>query len=300
VRSGDAPPLTVSLCQNIDTSVPWGKMQIVWTFGIENAIWSAVPVVLVLAAVRPVSEKALLGFQGRFGLDADDTSADQLPRLLFRNRAFRLIGAAIGLSIDPLLTLAGGRAPGLGLLYGLTGYLCGDVLATVTRRTDALGPRRASLSPRRATDYLSRLALITPAAAVGLGLAALLVYAIEPRRPLPSFTGSVIAIIPAIVAAAVTYGAIRIVVSRRQPVTTPDLIALDDSLRAQCVHSAAAIGGAVAFVGAASCLLQMGGYASPEWLHLTGLVLAVIALGLAVWVWGYRTTFWQVRRAVSA
>jgi hypothetical protein len=265
-----------------------------------NTIWAALPVFLLLGALRPVSDKAVGAFQDRFGLDPTDDFAGELPRLLARTRALRLIGAAFGLSVDPLLTLAGIHPPELGALYGLTGYLCGEVLATVMPQSGALGPRRASLSPRRATGYLSRLALITPAAALVLGLGALLVYSVEPKRLQPTFTGSVLAIIPTIVACVVTYGTIRIVVNRRQPVTTPALVALDDSLRAQCVHSAAAIGGAVSLFGAASCSVQMGGYASPEWLHLAGEILGLVAVVFGVWVWGYRTTFWQVRRVVSA
>jgi hypothetical protein len=269
-------------------------------FLVFHTLWAAVPIVLLLLALAPGSKKAQLLFQGQFSVEATHQSAAIMSRLLARSRALRLTGAAIGLSIDPLLSLTGAHPPQLGLLYGLTGYLCGDVVATITPPVPSTGPRRASLSPRHPTDYLSWIALVTPITGVGLGLGAVLVYAIEPHRLEPTFTSSILAVIPAGIAAAASYAAIQIVVARRQPVTTSDLMALDDAFRARCAHGVAAAGGGVALFGAAMCLLEMGGVARPEWLHLGGEILALVVAMLAVSAWGYRSSAWQVRRSATS
>jgi protein-S-isoprenylcysteine O-methyltransferase Ste14 len=133
---------------------------------------------------------------------------------------------------------------------------------------------------------------------VASGLA-ILAYELEPRTPLVSFSGNAAALPATAVAAAATYIAIRIVVARSQPVTNPRLVEIDDALRTQAVHTIAGAGIGIAFLGTSSCMFEMAGYSSFEWLRITGVVLSIGALVGAVAAWTFCTASWRVHRTVS-
>ena len=114
-----------------------------------------------------------------------------------------------------------------------------------------------------------------------------------------SFSGSAAALPATALIAAATYIAIRIVIARSQPVTNPRLVEIDDALRTQAVHTIAGAGIGMAFLGVASCMFEMAGYSSFEWLRITGVVLAILALVGAAAGWTICTASWRVRRTVS-
>jgi protein-S-isoprenylcysteine O-methyltransferase Ste14 len=102
------------------------------------------------------------------------------------------------------------------------------------------------------------------------------------------------------VAVIATFIAIRVVVARPQPITTPGLVAIDDAVRTQAVHNLAGAGIAVALLGTSACLFEMGGYASPEWLHITGVIAAFGALAGTMAAWSFRGSPWRVQRTMPA
>jgi hypothetical protein len=158
--------------------------------------------------------------------------------------------------------------------------------------------RKASLVPRTLTDYLPRTALVIPVLAVVVSGLAVLIYNIEPHRNLPSWSGSLAGFPVSAVAVVVTLLGVRAVVSRPQPLSTPALVAVDDALRTQAVHTLIGVGVSLALFGAGSCLIEMGGHASANWLHLFGIVTGLCAIAGALYAIGFRGAPWRVQRSM--
>jgi hypothetical protein len=263
------------------------------------SLWAIVPFVIALLAIRPVSERELSTFAGRYGLAINPETLPAITRSVQHNRTGRLAGAALGLSLYPVLSAVGVGIPDLSVAYGFVGYLLGAfVTAVVSDSPYHHQQRRASLVPRRPSDYLPRGALVMPAVAIVVSALAVIIYVLEPRRTAISFSGSLDGIFAAIAAGGATLVAIRVVVARPQPLTTPALAAVDDAKRTQALHTLAGAGIAIGLVGAAACLFQMGGYAAPGWLHATGAIFGVCALGGAVSAWMFRGRAWRVQRTM--
>jgi hypothetical protein len=188
--------------------------------------------------------------------------------------------------------------PNQSLFYGLTGYLIGAFATAAIPRSPGAENRTASLVPRRPSDYLPRAALIIALMAVGVGLIADLIYEIEPHRLFPDYSGSLAGLPVAAVTVVATLIAVRAVVARPQPLSTPRLVAVDDAVRSQAVHTLAGVGISLALFGTASCLFEMGGYASPEWLHVTGIVAGFCALAGGFYALTLRGASWRVQRSM--
>jgi hypothetical protein len=54
----------------------------------------------------------------------------------------------------------------------------------------------------------------------------------------------------------------------------------------------------IALFGAGSCLLEMGGHAAANWLHLLGIVTGLCALVGALYAIGFRGAPWRVQRSM--
>jgi hypothetical protein len=272
---------------------------------VQNTIWALVPLALVLLGLRPVTGRALGGFASRYGLSALPEASEVVHRLVRRSRAGRMLGAALGLCLPSLALLFGASLPGTdqggSFVYGFAGYVAGAFVAALLPVGSA-GPRRsAALEPRRAADYLPRGLRSGPVVAVVASGAASVVYGVEVRTMLPTYgAGSTLSfgIASAVVGAAATVIAIRVIVSRPQPIVSPELTAVDDALRSQALHTISGAGLAFAFLGAATCLLAMGGAAANPAIHTAGWVAALVAFWLSITAWLSRTSPWLVSRAV--
>lgn len=267
-----------------------------WAYRVLDGLWALFPVVLVLLAIRPVSSRELHTFSVRYGVAITSETRLAINRYIRRGRTMRLAGAALGLSLHSVLYAVGLSIPNDGAFYGIVGYLLGAFVAALLPEADVAATRKASLVPRRLRDYLPRAALIAPAVAVGVSAVAAVIYEIEPRRILPGFTGSNTGLVLATIAAVATLASIRIVISRSQPITTRGLVAADDAMRTQAVHTLVGAGTAMALLGASSCLFEMGGYASPTWLHVAGIVAGLCAVVGALLAWIFTGAAWRVRR----
>ena len=113
-------------------------------------------------------------------------------------------------------------------------------------------------------------------------------------EPSPIQPAARVGLVLSVVAAAATLVAVRIVVSRSQPAISPELIAVDDAMRTQAVHTLAGTGIAIGFIGTAACLLEMGGSSSVEWLRYLGVIGGICALAMVPVAWGFRGADWQV------
>jgi hypothetical protein len=185
-----------------------------------------------------------------------------------------------------------------------TGYLAGATVAELTRRRPGAQPiRGAALVPRRLGDYIPTWMLVTYR---GLALVAL---ALTPAaaRPVPGLppppgaitraAEAVASGIAAIAIVALVEVALRSMVGRRQPVATPDELAVDDALRSTATHRTAG-------AGLAALLFLLGnqlGSLSGRWWALDGLAY-LLFYGLAVGVWKDLTVplRWRVRRAYGS
>jgi len=261
-------------------------------------LWAVVPVVLAVVALRPVSARELTRFTNRYGLELKPGTMTAVTQSVRRGRTGRLVGAALGLSLYPVLLAFGVEIPSQSLAYGLVGYLVGAFMTSLAPTSLEDEVRHASLVPRRPSDYLPRIALVTPAVAVVVSTAALIAYLIEPRRTVADFYGSPSGLAAAAIATVATFVAIRIVVARPQPVTSPEMVVVDDAVRTQAIHTLAGSGIAVALFGTGACLWAMGGAAAPGWLHITGFVAGVCALVGALYAWAFRSAPWRVERTM--
>jgi hypothetical protein len=247
-----------------------------------------------------VSVRELGKFTNRYGLELTPETAAAVTRSIRRGRTGRLASAALGLSLFPVLYELGVTIPNQSAFYGFVGYLLGAFVTALVPGLPRAETRQASLVPRRATDYLPRIALITPALAIAVSALAVLIYEFEPRRTFADFSGTPDGLALTAVAVIATFIAIRVVVARPQPITTPGLVAIDDAVRTQAVHNLAGAGIAVALLGTSACLFEMGGYASPEWLHITGVIAAFGALAGTMAAWSFRGSPWRVQRTMPA
>ena len=270
-----------------------------YTEVVVYGLWAVVPVLFAVLAVRPVSAKELSRFTNRYGLERNPEIDTAAARAVRRGRTGRLAGAALGLSLYPVLFALGWTIPNHSFDFGIIGYLLGAFVTALVPSAPRAKARRASLVPRRAGDYLPRTALVMPTIAAAVSAVAVITYLLEPRRALSSWNGSTSGLGIAAVAAAATFIAVRVVVARPQPLTTPGLDAVDDAVRTQAVHTLAASGISVALFGTAACLFEMGAYASPEWLRLVGVFSGLAALAGSLMAWTFRSAPWRVQRTMQ-
>ena len=249
------------------------------------------------------------------GLELTPENLPVVRRYLRRARVLRTCGAIAGLVAPVVIRFAlgepvrvagvgaDGMSPGeIGLVF--VGYLAGAVLAEVSlaRPFDA-ARRSAALLPRELTDYLPSGVVWLQralAAACVLGAVAMRLVPYGPGTATPSW-GSMLGFVALIVAFAV--GLERLewwIVRRPQPFVSPSLLAADDAIRAQSVHSLAGAG--VAFLLLACSLIAFVLASSElEILRRTMWVPAVV-LGLLALVacQYYGDRAWRVRRHVDA
>ncbi len=292
------PLLIDSLYQYIDTYRPIGQDAGMWAYRVIDGLWALLPVLLAVLAIRKVSVREQRRFSSRYGLEVTPETTPAITRSIRRGRAGRFTCAALGLSLYPVMYGIGLTIPNQSAYYGLGGYLLGAFLMALVPGLPPTENRRASLVPRRARDYLPRTALIMPVLAITVSTLAVIAYHFEPHRSFADFSGTANGLGLTTVAVIATFVAVRVVVARPQPLTTPGLVAVDDAVRTQAVHNLAGAGIAVALLGTSACLFEMGGYASPEWLHITGGVAGFGALTGTVAAWTFRGSPWRVQRAL--
>ena len=264
-----------------------------------NTAWAALPLLLAALALRPVTERSLQRFTDRHEVARTGEADAFLRRLLFRWRAMRLAGAAIGLSV-PSLAFATGLHVSSALSLGVAGYLTGAFVASVLPSRPRTRTRSASLLPRRAADYLPRSSLLGPWVAVAVSAGATLVYVLEPRTGNSGAAGLTSVLVVTVVAALASALAVRIVVRRPQPVGSADELAVDDALRAEALHTLTAAGFAIGLLGTAGSLFVMGGYASNHLVRAAGVVAGFTAFAGAIVAWFFRIGYWTVSRTFTS
>jgi len=171
-------------------------------------------------------------------------------------RVLRTWGALGGVFLAPLVLAALGLSAGSYFwIWIFLGYLAGALYAELSlARPAAAGERTASLVRRDLAGYLPRRLLVAQRGlgvllAVGAVSAALVPYGHRSGASLGSHGAGVLAV--GLVGVAFSLGLERVqrwLVQRPQPFTEPALVAADDAIRAQSVHSLAGSGIAVLLV----------------------------------------------------
>jgi hypothetical protein len=275
-----------------------------------------VPVVLA-RAYAPVGDELLADWAQAHGVELTPDSRQMVARYLRKSRVLRTWGALAGLLLPSLIDLAlngrlqllgfgtdGSAAPYAGPIGAFIGYLVGALYAEVSLARPVDQARRsASLVPRELGDYLPRRLLraqrvLGIAAVLGVVILGLVPYdpreAAEPEWP-SLLTGAAV-----FAAFSVGLEALeRWLVRRPQPFTSASLLATDDAIRAQSVHSLAGSGLALLFAGCSGICVGLAA-SDVDVLRWTMWVPALVALFLSIHACleiGHRG--WRVRRPIA-
>ena len=284
--------------------------------GMELAVFAAAVLAVMVAvlarAYAPLTDGAVREWAGAHGLRLTVENRDLVHRHLRSARILRTWGGLAGVVVPSIVELAwhgrltllgfgadGEHNPG-GIGWVFAGYLAGALLAELRLARPSGGDRRAAaLVPRELPDYLPRGVVwaqrgLAAVAALGLVAVALVPYGERAAPPdhAALLTGAGVVVLLTIALEVLE----RRLVRRPQPFTSASLLAADDAIRAQAVHS-------VAGAGLALLLLLTSGIAlgltqsDVDALRLTMWFPAALAFGLALRACGdvgHRA--WRVRR----
>ncbi len=270
----------------------------------------AIPLIILLVVLRraytEIDDDFVAEWARAHALDLNPQNRPMVAWYLRTARILRTWGVVGGVFLPPLVVSSLGGAGDANPIWMFAGYLVGALYAELSLvRPVATGPRSATLVPRELDDYLPRRLLWTQRG-VGLitaagGLVALVVpyggrspWFEQPDRLL----GAIV-----VVAAVLGLGLERLerwLVQRPQPFVDPSLLAADDAIRAQSVHSLAGSGLAVLLLlaGVVAGALAASDVQVLRW---TMWIVAGLSLVLAVYAclyYGHRA--WRVPRRVTA
>lgn len=263
---------------------------------VVESLVAVLPLAMVPLALRPVSDREIVRFCGRYSLPRQ-TRIAALPRAIACSRGLRLLGAAVGFSL-PVVARAlthdwlnvGGR-----FLWGVAGYLVGALVAAilpVARPGDAA--RSAALVPRRVRDYIGPVNRALPGFTLALCLVGAAAFLLAPRRPSADASAMIGTVVLGALASLVTIVAAQWVVRRPQSVADQDLVAVDDAMRAHGMHLIYGTGNAVAALAASGASFLLGDGSDVQLLRWVSPWLGAVGLGLAMSMWWMRTDGWKV------
>ena len=119
-----------------------------------GTLWDAIPILLAIMALRPVSASELMRYSRRFGLEVNLDTHASIVRSIRRSRTSRLAGAAIGWSAHAVLYVFGVGIPNEGVVYAVLGYLLGAFVAALipgSPRAARCGEHRSFRADRATT-----------------------------------------------------------------------------------------------------------------------------------------------------
>lgn len=223
-------------------------------------------------------------------------------------RVLRTWGAVAGFFLPPLLGSAFGSQALKDAAFPLVfvGYLAGALYAEIALVRPAGERRVAVLSRREVSDYLPRRMLIAqlllPAVAVVVGVLPMFVgYDHDSRAGLTSSPWLAVVTAIAALAVALTLEPVeRWLVQRPQPFTSLDMLAADDAIRSQSVHSVASSGVAIVLACLATgCgVLAQSDVQALRWTMPLATLAAMLGSICVCLYYGHRA--WRVRRPAVA
>jgi hypothetical protein len=274
-----------------------------------------VPVVLLRAYAR-IDDELLAAWGRARGLELTSENRPMVGAYLRTARVLRTWGAVAGALLPSLVELAwhgriqilgfgtdGSNNPYSGPMWVFIGYLLGALLAEVSVAR-SLDPRRRSaiLVPRELGDYLPRSLLLAQRAlaiVVVLGVVAIAAVPYPESVGEPDTLGLLTGGAFFAAFAAALEALERWLVRRPQPFARPALVAADDAIRAQSVHSLAGGGVALLLLGCSGVFAVLTASDVPvlRWtMWLPALVALVLAIRACLDIGQHA---WHVRRRVS-
>lgn len=268
--------------------------------------FGVIALVTATALVRAYAElddDFLAEWAAAHGLRVTDENRPMVRWYLRNARVLRTWGALAGYFLPFLAGAAFGWLDfgALQLVSVFLGYLLGALYAEVSLvRPRPVGARAASLVPRPLGAYLpGPLRATQRLVGAGVATCSLAVALVPfpaggPPRPDPWWT-----ILSAAGGLGLAFGLERLqgwLVRRPQPFTAPALVAADDAIRAQSVHSVAGSGIAVELVWLSSVtwMLAQSDLQLLRWTLWVPSVFGVVAAIGACQYYGHRA--WRVRR----
>ena len=269
---------------------------------VSLAVVAVIAGTALIRAYAELDENFLQEWAKAHGLEIAAQNRPMVRWYLRNARVLRTLGALAGLFLPYLAAAAFGTPGVVNLVWIFVGYLVGALYAELSLvRPRPVGPRAASLLPRSVIDYLPRRLRSTQrllGGAVALGCVALAVVPSGIRSPWfePEPWWILLGIVGGPALALGLEGLQGWLVCRPQPFTEPGLIAADDAIRSQSVHSLSGSGIAVQ-------LLLLGFIAfglalsDVQLLRWTMWVPGFFSMGAALFAcqyYGHRA--WRVRR----
>jgi len=275
---------------------------------------AAVCALALVRAYRPLDDDLVLEWAQAHGLELSPENGPVVRWYLRTARVLRTWGAVAGAVLPPLAELAwSGRGRVLGasadgfqpgdVSWIFVGYLVGAMYAELALvRPAPEGRRSASLMPRDLRDYLPGGLLWAQRAAGAAGVVGALAIGAAPCPNCASEPAW-----PFVVGVALYFGVFafglermeRWLVQRPQPFVAPSLVAADDAIRSQSVHSVAGSGLAVLLFtcsGLALGLAASGGRILAWTMGLLAVPLLLLSL-VSCQYYGQRA--WRVRRPAA-
>jgi hypothetical protein len=270
---------------------------------------------LVLLVALPgfwIGEEAVTRWASAAGVPLTAGNRRVVRRYLTWSRRCRRAGGVAGFIVPNLyLGIAEGSFAGFPFPFILGGYLLGAILAEVV--VNRPGPRSgvALLVARRLDDYLPGYLLVLQRALPLVAVVLLGAFALSPYRDLlpaprlnPNTVGGFAVPAAFAVATALVVEALqRLIVARRQPITSADDLAVDDAIRSSSLHVLAGAGLAMLLfavaveAGALAVFAEASGWPAPlAWVPLAGLVAALVLAGLFFWLRFATAHGFRVRR----
>jgi hypothetical protein len=257
----------------------------------------------LIRAYAELDEDFLAEWAGAHGLVITERNCPMVRWYLRNARVLRTWGALAGFFLPYLALPAFGAssAGSLPFVAAFVGYLMGALYAeTSLVRPRPSGPRAASLVPRQLGAYLPRglrmAQRVLGATIAGVSLVVLSVP--YPPDGMPGPHGAWL-ILGMIGGPALAFGLERLqkwLVRRPQPFTCSDLVAADDAVRAQSVHSVSGSGMAVELVWLGALAFSLA-QSDVQFLRWTMWVAGLACMGAAVGACQiYGHVPWRVRR----
>ncbi len=255
----------------------------------------------LIRAYAELDEDFLAEWAGAHGLVITERNRPMVRWYLRNARVLRTWGALAGFFLPMLAEAAFESSGSMPLVWVFVGYLLGALYAEVSLvRPFPTGRRAATLVPRALGDYLPRELRITQrclGVAIAVASLALVVVPFDPASGLAPEPG--LLLLGLVGGPASAIGLERLqgwLVRRPQPFTDRTLIAADDAIRAQSVHSVSGSGIDVALVWLSILALQLG-TPDVQFLRWTTWVVGLFGFGAALFAcqyYGHRA--WRVRR----
>jgi hypothetical protein len=259
-----------------------------------------------------IGEEAVERWAQSAGLPLTDDNRRVVRRYLTWNRRARRAGGLAGFILSNLyLGIADHAFAGFPFPFIIGGYLLGAVVAEVVVNRPRRPGGAALLVARRLDDYLPGHVL---ALQRGLPVVAVLLPGAFALSPFPglvpspnvdphTLAGFAVPAAFAVGTAIVIEALQRLIVARRQPITSADDLAVDDAIRSSSLHVLAGAGLAMLLftvaveVGVLAAFAEASAWPVPlAWVPLAGLVVALLAAGVYFWLRLPDPHGFQVRR----